>query len=88
MYLVAVVPVLPILGVFAAVIRYLNGIDEHQRQTIVTSLAIAGGTTALLSVTYGFLENVGLPKMSVWVTFVIFSSIWGIATPFVQRQYR
>ena len=85
MIIVALLPVLPLAAVFAAVVRWILTTDEYQRQTIVTALAIAGGATAMLAVTYGFLENIGFPKMSVWITFVIFSSIWGIATSIVRR---
>jgi Na+/proline symporter len=84
-YLVAVVPAIPLAGVFMAAVRWLQATDEYQRRTTITALAIAGGLTALICVTYGFLENAGLPKMSVWISYLIFMSIWGIATPVVQR---
>jgi Na+/proline symporter len=84
-YLVAVVPAVPLVGIFIAGVRWLQATDEFQRQTTVTALAIAGGLTALICVTYGFLENAGLPKMSIWISYLIFMSIWGIATPILQR---
>jgi hypothetical protein len=87
-YLVAVVPAIPLVAVFLAAVRWLQATDEYQRQTQITALAIAGGLTALICVTYGFLENAGLPKMSVWISYVIFMSIWGIATPIIQRSAR
>lgn len=87
-YIVAVVPVLPIVGIFVAVVRWLQATDEYQRQTAITALAIGGGVTALVMVTYGFLENAGLPKMSVWISYLIFMTVWGIATPILERLRR
>jgi hypothetical protein len=85
-YLVAVVPAIPVVGVFIAIVRWLQTTDEYQRQTTIVAMAIAGGATALIDVTYGFLENGGLPRMSVWISYVIFMSIWGIATPVLKRM--
>jgi hypothetical protein len=85
---VAVVPVFPIIGIFIAGLRWYNGTDEYNRHVASTSMALAGCVTALCAVTYGFLENAGLPKMSVWLIYVLFMTVWGIATPFVRRSMR
>ncbi len=87
-YLVAVLPALPLVAVFIAGVRWLQATDEYQRQTTITAMAIAGAATALICVTYGFLENAGLPRMSVWISYLLFMSIWGIATPILQRTPR
>ena len=83
---VAVVPAFPIAGIFVAIVRWLQSTDEFLRQTQIIALAIAGGSTALITVTYGFLENGGLPRMSVWVSYLIFMTIWGVTVPIVQRR--
>jgi hypothetical protein len=82
------VPALPVAGIAIAVVRWLKATDEYQRQTAITAMAIAGGLTALITVTYGFLENAGMPRMSVWISYLIFMTIWGIATPIIKRQSR
>jgi hypothetical protein len=87
-YVVAVVPVLPVIGVFVAVVRWLRATDEYQRQTTITAMAIAGGATALINVTYGFLETAGLPSVSVWTTYALFMIIWLVATLTLQRTSR
>jgi hypothetical protein len=87
-YVVAVVPAIPIVGVFIAVVRWLQATDEFQRQIAITALALGGGATALIDVTYGFLENGGLPRMPVWISYLIFMTIWGIATPILKRMSR
>lgn len=87
-YVVAIVPVLPVVAVFIAVVRWLQATDEYQRQTTITAMAIAGGATALINVTYGLLEMAGLPKMSVWITYTLFMVIWLVATLILQRTPR
>lgn len=87
-YFVAIAPAIPLVGVCLAVVRWLRATDEFQRQTTITAMAIAGGSTALICVTYGFLENAGLPQMSVWISYLIFMTIFGIATPILQRTPR
>jgi hypothetical protein len=87
-YVVAIVPAIPLAGIFIAVVRWLQATDEYQRQTTITAMAIAGGATALICVTYGFLENAGLPQMSVWISYLLFMSIWGIAALVLQRGPR
>ena len=85
-YVAAVAPMLPLAGVFVAVVRYLMQSDEYTRQTLVTSLAIAGGITAMFVLTCGLLENGGLPRVSMWTIWVIYGATWGIAA-FVVRKY-
>lgn len=84
---VAIAPAVPVAFVFLAVLRYFAATDEFQRRLMVESLAIAGGITALLAVTYGFLENAGLPYLSAWWTYTTFMAAWLIARLFVSRTY-
>ena len=86
-----VVALLPMLGIVAfsiAMLRFFSHIDEFQRQTTLTALAIAGLVTAIVTMALGFLENAGVPRISmtfVWpLTFVVF----GVCLPFVRRRYR
>jgi hypothetical protein len=86
-YLLAVLPVLPGIGVLVAYIRYLRDMDELQRRIQVEALGIAFAVTFLVTFTYGFLENAGLPKVSaIWVTPVMILS-WGLASAGVSRRF-
>jgi hypothetical protein len=85
------VALLPMLGVVAfsiAMLRFLSHLDEFQRQTTLTAAALAGLVTAIVTMALGFLENAGVPRVSmtfVWpLTFVAF----GVCLPFVRRRYR
>ncbi len=85
----ALLPVLPIVWVMAAVIRYLGQADELQRRVHLEALSIAAGVIAFLSLTYGFLEDfAGLPHISAWWGFVVTDIAWGLAACILWRRYR
>jgi Na+-driven multidrug efflux pump len=60
-YLVAVLPALPIIGIFAALGRYLveEG-DEYVRMLMVRQILWASGLTLSVATIWGFLDNFGL----------------------------
>ena len=86
--LFALLPVVPVAFVFAAIVRYMGSVDELQRRIHIESLALAAGITALLAITYGFLETVGLARLSAWYTYAAVMIAWLVAQPFVARRYR
>jgi len=85
---VVLLPVIPLVLAFAAIVRCFQGIDELERQMHLECLALAAGLTALLSASYYFLEGVGFPRVSSIWTFVLVMVIWLIARPFVARRYQ
>jgi hypothetical protein len=85
---VALAPVIPIGFLFAAIVRYVSRVDELQRRILVESLALAGGATALLAVTYGFLEGSLLPRPSAWATYTAFMVAWLLAVFVLKRRYQ
>lgn len=87
-YVLLLVPVVPVGFLIAAMIRYLRETDEFERRIQLESMAIAVAVTAGLSVTYGFLESAGFPRLSAWWTWGVVVGSWGIARFFVARHYR
>lgn len=85
--LVAVAPAIPTFGVFAAVVAFMQQIDEMQRQIHLEAFALSAGLTALCGVTYGFLQNAGLPCIEGWWIFVAVDIFWALSLPFVRRRY-
>ena len=87
-YAVAILPVLPALGVPYAVIRYCQTMDELQVRIQLESLAFAFATAAIGTFTYGFLQNAGLPEVSwVWV-WPVMAMCWLVGQLVVRRRYR
>jgi hypothetical protein len=74
------VPVIPaLLGVWA-VARHFRRMDEFVRLRSLESLGFAGAVTAVLAVTYGFLETAGFPKLSMFWVWMVIGLTWGFAT--------
>ncbi len=86
--LVAASPIIPVIFLFLAIVRYVLATDELMRRMIVNSLALAGGATVLLAVTYGLIEGEGFPFISAWWTYGVFMTSWIIAGYFVRRHYQ
>lgn len=84
----ALTPLVPITAILVFAIQRFMGIDELERQIQIEALAIAAVVTALLAVTYGFLEIARLPHPSAWFTYGVVMCAWGVATPFVSRKYK
>jgi len=85
---VALLPMIPAVFVFVSIVRYLLATDELVRRIAVDSLALAGGATALIAVTYGLLEGAGLPRPSAWWTYAAFMASWIVSGYFVRRRYQ
>ncbi|HEY1976116.1 MAG TPA: hypothetical protein VGG89_06220 [Candidatus Baltobacteraceae bacterium] len=86
-YLIALVPLVPVALLVPIFIGYYRNVDEFERRMQTESLAIAGGITAVLGATYGFLELAGLPNPSAWWTWTVFMVTWAIVRPIVGRHY-
>lgn len=87
-YLIALLPLVPVAFLVPIFIGYYRNVDEFERRMQMESLAIAAGVTAMLSVTYGFLELAGLPHLSAWWTWTVLMLTWGITRPIVGRYYQ
>lgn len=86
-YAVAVLPVAPLVFAMRAFIRHLRRMDELQRRIQVEALALGFGATVMITLTYGFLENAGLPRLSlIWVA-PLMISLWGLGSALASRHY-
>ena len=87
-YSVALLPVLPALGIPLAVIRYCQAMDEFQQRIQLESLAFAFASAAIATFTYGFLQNAGLPDVSwVWV-WPVMAVCWIVGLLVARWRYR
>lgn len=76
--LLALLPVIPVLGALWAIVRHFKRMDEYIRVWTLEVIAIAGGITAIFSITYGFLEGVGFPRLTMFVIWGVFMGSWGV----------
>ena len=71
-------PVIPVLLATWAVARHFRRMDEFVRLRSLESIAIAAAVTAGLSLTYGFLESAGFPKLSMFWVWPVMGLVWGV----------
>ena len=72
-----VAPMLPIVLSIWAIARQFRRMDEFVRLRTLESLAIAAAVTAGLSLTYGFLESAGFPRLSMFWVWPVMGFVWG-----------
>lgn len=87
-FLIAVTPVIPAAVAMWAAIRYFRGVDELQRRIQFEGLAFSFLATCLIALTWGFLQNAGLPHADViWIApLLVF--LWGVGGCIASRRYR
>ncbi len=86
--LVSLSPMLPAAFVVVAVVRQLRRIDELQRRIQLEALGLAFAGTAVLSFGYGFLENVGYPKLTMFAVWPLMATLWVVGLVISQLRYR
>jgi hypothetical protein len=86
--IVALAPVVPIIFMILSFMKYLNSIDELQQKIQLLAIGFAAGVTSLLTFSYGFLENVGFPPISLLWVFPVMILLWGLGLAFISRRYQ
>jgi hypothetical protein len=81
-YVVAVLPALPIVGVFAVIGRYLiEEQDEYLRMLMVRQSLVATGLTLAVVTVWGFLESFGLvPHVAAFYVAVLWFLCLGVGS--------
>jgi len=87
-FLIAVLPIIPVVFLIAAFMRYLAGIDELQQKIQLQAIGFAAGTTGLLTFAYGFLELVGFSQFSTFFIFPMMIMLWGLGLFYFTRRYQ
>lgn len=86
-FLLAMLPVIPAGFAMWAAIRYFRGLDELQRRIQFEGLAFSFLATCLIALSWGFLQNAGLPHADViWVAPLLIG-LWGVGTCVAKRRY-
>lgn len=78
--LLIISPMVPVALVLWAIARHVRRMDEFVRLRTLESMAIGSGVAGAFSLTYGFLEIAGFPKLSMfWVWGVLGASSFVVA---------
>jgi hypothetical protein len=79
-------PMIPIALALWSYMRQLGRVDEYVRLRNLKSLALAGGITGGFSLTWGFLENAGFERLSMFTVWMVFGGSWA-AVSVAQAMY-
>ena len=87
---IALLPVVPILFVIHALLRYILDADELVQRLHLEALAIAAGVVAVASLVGGFLASAEVIKIDgailIWV-FPLIGGVFGFARKFLGLRY-
>jgi hypothetical protein len=78
--LLLLTPTVPVMLAVWAIARHFRRMDEFVRLRSLESVAIAAAVTAALSLTYGFLESAGFPRLSMFWVWAVMGGTWAAST--------
>jgi hypothetical protein len=89
-YLLAVLPALPLVGTLAIVGLYIaEESDEFERSIIVESMLWGLGGALSVSTIWGFLEDSAkAPHISTFYVYIFFWIFMGISQPLIRLRYQ
>ena len=85
--LIALSPMLPAAAMAWIVLRELRRMDELQRRIQLEALGFSFAGTAILSFSYGFLEGLGYPRLSMFTVWPILAVLWAVGLVLARRRY-
>lgn len=86
--LVALSPMLPAVAMAWVVLRELRRMDELQRRIQLEALGFSFAGTAILTFSYGFLEGLGYPRLSMFAVWPILAGLWVVGLVLARRRYQ
>lgn len=87
-YPLAIAPIVPACFALLAFVRFLGRVDELQRRIQFEAIGLSFAATGVLTFAYGFLENVGFPRLSyIWIL-PLMVMLWGLGLGIASRRYR
>lgn len=81
-------PMIPFGLAVWAIVRQVKRVDEFIRKTTLVRVAIAAAVTAGWTFTYGFLENAGYPKLSMFTVWPVMGAVWAALTLIDNLRHR
>lgn len=86
--IISLTPAIPVAFVIITIMRLLVDSDELQQRVQLFATSFAAAMTGLITFSYGFLENVGLPKFPTFFIFPMMMIFWGISLSYFTKKYQ
>ena|SRR5579884_168243 len=84
----ALFPIVPAIFAMFSYMRFIGRMDELQRHIQLEGLAFSFASTGILTVSYGFLENIGFPHLGWLYIFPLMMVLWVIGAALASWRYR
>ena len=81
-------PIIPLLAGFWAIIRQYRRMDEFYQRIHAEAFALGALTWGLITMAWGFAENAGAPVISTIFIAPALIALWGLSLPIVMRRYK
>ena len=85
---VALSPMIPAAAMAWIILRELRRMDELQRRIQLEALGFSFAGTAILTFSYGFLESLGYPRLSMFTVWPILAVLWVVGLVLARRRYQ
>ena len=85
---ITLLPVIPAALMCWAIVRMMRTLDEMHLRIQFEALGFAFAASALLTFSYGFLENVGFPHISWICVWPVMGVMWIIGLALARRRYQ
>ena len=86
--LIALSPMIPAAATAWIVLRELRRMDELQRRIQLEALGFSFAGTAILTFSYGFLEGLGYPRLSMFTVWPLLAALWIVGLVLARRRYQ
>ena len=86
--LIALCPMIPAATMAWVILRELRRMDELQRRIQLEALGFSFAGTAILTFSYGFLEGLGYPRLSMFTVWPILATLWVVGLAMARRRYQ
>ena len=86
--LIALSPMIPAAATAWIVLRELRRMDELQRRIQLEALGFSFAGTAILTFSYGFLEGLGYPRLSMFTVWPVLAVLWVVGLVVARRRYQ
>ncbi|WP_169052668.1 hypothetical protein [Pseudooceanicola onchidii] len=85
---ISLAPMIPACILALSIVRATRRADEMQQRIQLEAVTMAFVGTALITFSYGFLENVGFPRLSAFAIWPLMAVLWMIGGVIAALRYR
>ena len=86
--LLALSPMIPAATMAWVILRELRRMDELQLRMQLEALGFSSAGTAILTFSYGFLEGLGYPRLSMFTVWPMLATLWIVGIALARRRYQ